>query len=128
MKSEQKFYRCKHCGNLVDMIYSSGVNMVCCNEEMQQIVDNTVDASVEKHLPYITVAENQVTVKVGSAPHPMTKEHLIEWIYLKTSDGCYRKNLSDENEPEVKYLIAEDEKPIGVYAYCNLHGLWYKEV
>ncbi|MEG3041808.1 MAG: desulfoferrodoxin, partial [Clostridium sp.] len=30
----QKFFVCKHCGNMVGMIHSSGVPMICCGEKM----------------------------------------------------------------------------------------------
>ena len=29
--------------------------------------------------------------------------------------------------PTVTFALA-DEKPVAAYAYCNLHGLWKKEI
>ena len=34
MSCENRFFYCKHCGNLVGLIHSSGVPMICCGEEM----------------------------------------------------------------------------------------------
>ena len=69
---EKKFYICKHCGNMIGMIKSSGVNVVCCGDPMTELKPNTVEASQEKHLPVVTIEGNIVKVKVGSVEHPMT--------------------------------------------------------
>ena len=93
---EKKFYICKHCGNMIGMIKSSGVNVVCCGDPMTELKPNTVEASQEKHLPVVTVEGNIVKVKVGSVEHPMTKEHHIEWIYLQTAHGGQRRILTPD--------------------------------
>ena len=124
---EAKFYVCETCGNLVGMINESGVNMVCCGKKMTEIVPGTVEASKEKHIPVATVEGNTVKVNVGSVDHPMTEEHLIEWVYLQTCRGGQRKCLKAGDAPEVTFALC-DEKPIAVYAYCNLHGLWKTEL
>ena len=81
---ETRFYRCNHCGNIIGMIHSAGVPVVCCGEKMQPLVPNTTDASGEKHVPVITVRGNEVHVAVGAAAHPMVEEHSLQWIYLQT--------------------------------------------
>ncbi|MBE6034017.1 desulfoferrodoxin family protein [Aminipila sp.] len=126
--SDKKFFVCKHCGNLVGMINSSGVPMVCCGEKMTELEANTVEASVEKHIPVVTVEGNIITAKVGSVEHPMVEEHFIEWLYLDTTKGGQRKSLEPGEKPEAKFAVVEGEKPLAVYAYCNLHGLWKAEV
>ena len=118
-----KFYVCPHCGNLVEMVNDAGVNPVCCGQKMNQLVPNTVEASGEKHIPAVTVSEGIVEVNVGSVDHPMVDVHWIEWVQLVTDKGSYRKALNPGEAPNVKFLL-NDEKPIAVYAYCNLHGLW----
>lgn len=124
---EIKFYICKHCGNLVGMIHSSGVPMICCGEEMTLLVPNTVDASKEKHVPVVTVSGDTVKVDIGSVPHPMTEEHYIGWVYLHTENGGQRKCLSPGAKPYAEFKL-NGEKPVAVYAYCNLHGLWLTEL
>lgn len=119
----EKFYLCKHCGNLVGMIKSSGVPIICCGEKMQALVPNTVDASGEKHLPVVSLADDVLTVKVGAVNHPMSEEHFIEWIYVETDKGGKRILLKPNDLPEIN-VIVKGEKVISVYAYCNLHGLW----
>lgn len=123
MAKEIMFYRCRHCGNIIQMIYDSGVRVVCCGEEMSELVPNTVDAAVEKHLPVVTMEGNLLTAMVGSVTHPMTEQHYIMWICVQTDKGSQIKYLSPDMEPKAVFAL-EDEKAIAVYEYCNLHGLW----
>ena len=88
-----KFYICNHCGNIIAYVKSSGVPVVCCGEKMQELVPNTTDAAVEKHVPVIQIDGAKVTVTVGSAEHPMIPEHYIQWIALATRQGNQRKEL-----------------------------------
>lgn len=125
--SETKFFICEHCGNIVEMIHSSGVSVVCCGQKMTKLEAGVVEASREKHIPVANVEGNTVKVTVGSVLHPMTKEHSIEWVYLETDKGVQRKCLVPDTEPTATFTLC-DEKPIAVYAYCNLHGLWKAEI
>ena len=125
---EKKFYICKHCGNMIGMIKSSGVNVVCCGDPMTELKPNTVEASQEKHLPVVTIEGNIVKVKVGSVEHPMTEEQHIAWIYLETEQGGQRKKLAVGSKPEAEFALAGGDKVVGVYEYCNLHGLWLTKV
>ena len=121
---EMKFYRCKHCGQIVAIVKGTGVPIICCGEPMQEIKAGEVDASVEKHVPVYEVTNGVITVKVGSVEHPMTEEHYIEWVSLKTKFGNQRKALKPGDAPEVSFLIEKDDEVEAVYAYCNLHSLW----
>ena len=122
-----KFYICKHCGNIITKIEDSTVPVVCCGEKMSELVPNTVEASVEKHLPVASVEGNVVNVSVGSVAHPMAEEHHIGWVYLETCCGGQIKSLPVGVEPTVSFAV-NGEKPLAVYAYCNLHGLWKTEL
>ncbi|MDF2486465.1 MAG: hypothetical protein K0R46_2633 [Herbinix sp.] len=127
MCEEQKFYRCKHCGNIVGMIHDSGVPIICCGEEMEELLANTVDASKEKHVPAVSIVGTTVKVEVGSVHHPMEEKHYIQWIYLQTKNGSQRKCLNPGDEPVAVFALDEDEV-IAVYEYCNIHGLWKTEL
>ena len=118
------FYRCPICGQIVAIVKKTGVPLVCCGKPMQEIVPGTTDASVEKHVPVYEVKNGKVSVKVGSVAHPMTEEHYIEWVSLKTKFGNQRKALKPGDAPEVSFLIEKDDEVEAVYAYCNLHSLW----
>ena len=123
----QKFFICKHCGNMVGLIDNHGVPLVCCGEEMTELVANTVEASAEKHLPVVKVEGDKVSVAVGSVLHPMEEAHHIAFIYLETEKGGQRKALKVGQEPVAEFALVDD-KLIAVYEYCNLHGLWKTEV
>ena len=79
------------------------------------------------HIPVAVLEGNVVKVAVGSVEHPMAEEHSILWVELKTDKGVQRKNLVVGEPPVVSFALV-DEKPLEVYAYCNLHGLWKTEL
>ena len=122
-----EFYICKHCGNIITFAENKGVPVVCCGEKMHKLEPGSVDAAVEKHVPVYTVDGNTVTVTVGSVTHPMTTEHLIDWIALETEQGTQIKHLTADSAPSVTFALADGDKVKKVYAYCNLHGLWVAE-
>ena len=121
--SNTKFFICRTCGNLVKIVKESGVPMMCCGQKMEELVPNTTDAAGEKHVPVATVADGTVTVQVGSVEHPMLPEHFIQWIYLETENGGQFKELKPGEAPAATFALG-DEKPVAVYEYCNLYGLW----
>lgn len=124
MSKQHRFLVCEHCGNLVGMIHDAGVKIMCCGQPMTELVANTSDGAAEKHVPVATVSGDTVTVSVGSTLHPMTEEHFIDWIYLQTAQGGQRKNVCRDGKPEVTFALSGGDKPVAVFAYCNLHGLW----
>ncbi|MFH1221663.1 MAG: desulfoferrodoxin [Candidatus Micrarchaeota archaeon] len=123
MTQKSEVYKCNVCGNIVTVLHSAVGTLVCCNQPMQLQKENTVDASLEKHVPVIEAAKGSVKVKVGSIPHPMETAHYIEWIELVLKDETVlRKFLKPGDKPEAVFKVAGDV----TYAreYCNLHGLW----
>lgn len=123
---EMQFYRCKHCGQIVAVVKKTGVPLVCCGEEMEELVPGMVDASVEKHVPQYEVKGNVCYVKVGEVEHPMVDNHFIEWVAIQTKSGNQRKQLKPGDKPEVTFKLDENDTVLAVLAYCNLHGLWKK--
>ena len=121
---ELKFYKCKHCGNIIAVVKASGAPISCCGEKMTEIVPGTADAAVEKHVPVVEIKDGKVIVTVGEVAHPMAPEHYIEWVGLQTKQGNQRKALQPGDAPEVCFKICEGDEVEAVYVYCNLHGLW----
>ena len=119
-----KFFKCEKCGKIVAMVKASACDTMCCGEAMKEIVANTVDAAKEKHVPVYKVNGNVVEVCVGDVAHPMTEEHLIDWLMLESEQGNQRKVLKAGAEPKVSFALVDGDKVKAVYAYCNLHGLW----
>ena len=125
---EMKFFRCKHCGNIIVKLNDSGVPVVCCGEPMGQLQPGTSDGAHEKHVPVVERDGNVVKVSVGSVEHPMLLAHYIQWIVLECEGGYQVKYLHPEEKPEAEFVVGEQDKVVAVYEYCNLHGLWKTEV
>ncbi|MBQ5620368.1 MAG: desulfoferrodoxin, partial [Alistipes sp.] len=76
-----KFYICNACGNVIEKVVDSSVPVMCCGDDMEELIPNTVDASNEKHVPVVTkLDEWTLKVEVGSVAHPMLPEHHISFI------------------------------------------------
>lgn len=123
-----KYYVCEHCGNIVEAVKESGVPIVCCGQKMTELIPGTTDAAVEKHVPAVEVEGNVVKVKVGEVEHPMVDVHYIQWIVLETNQGNLIKNLQPNQPPVATFVLADGEQAIAAYEYCNLHGLWKKDI
>lgn len=125
MKSEtMKFYYCEVCGNIVQMVKAVGVPVYCCGKPMVELVPDSTDAAQEKHVPVARREGDKLIVEAGSIHHPMEDKHSIEWIYVETCCGAYRKHLKPGEPPVAEFCLGKDETVKAVYAYCNLHGLW----
>ena len=117
------FYRCAHCGNLVYVVNNGSVTPSCCGEPMKLLKAGESDGAAEKHVPVVSVEGNRILGKVGSVAHPMSGEHLIQWIALSVGGKMMFRALSASDQPEAVFY-AEEEGALTVYEYCNLHGLW----
>ena len=122
MTQLNEVYKCNMCGNIVEILHPGAGALVCCNEKMVLMVQNTVDASTEKHVPVIAIGTDSITVKVGSVAHPMEAAHYIEWIELVADGKLYRQQLQPGQAPEATFPISA--KQVTAREYCNLHGLW----
>lgn len=116
-----KVFKCEKCGTVI-MQMENNEDIVCCENSMIELIPNSVDASFEKHVPTYEKIGDKIVVKVN---HVMEEEHYIEWIAHVTKDNEQIHYF----EP---YMIAETEfnytEGATLYAYCNKHGLWKKEV
>lgn len=123
-----KFYKCPHCGNVIVKFVDSGVVPVCCGAPMQELNPRAQDGAAEKHVPQVTKVDDcTIKVEVGSVPHPMTPEHHISFIYAETQNGGQLVQL-DPAAPAVAEFCTCKSPVVAVYEYCNLHGLWVKEL
>ena len=97
-------------------------------EKMVELRANDTDGAKEKHVPQVVVDGSTVHVKVGEVAHPMTPEHLIAFIVLVTEKGYQIAPLTAQDAPEATFALAAGDAPVKAYEYCNLHGLWVKEI
>lgn len=123
-----KFYKCGKCGSFVIKINEAACSPVCCGEPMTELIPGTSDGAHEKHVPVVTVDGSKVTVQVGEVEHPMMDEHYIQYIWLETDKGYMQKDLKPGEKPCAEFVLADGEKAVAAYEFCNLHGLWKKEV
>ena len=121
-----KLFKCNKCGNMVELVEDGKGVLTCCGDTMVEIVPNTEGASVEKHVPYTSIEDDDVLyVKIGEVDHPMTEEHYITWVAAVYDDSILKYYFKPG---EVAEAVFDYEKGMEVYAYCNLHGLWKKEL
>jgi superoxide reductase len=113
-----KFYQCEQCGKVI--ISKDELHLPA----LKEIIPSSTDAAVEKHVPVVTKKCKQVQVNVGSVTHPMSEEHFIGWIALETEKGYQVQYLSANEAPMAAFTLANGDKVVAVYAYCNLHGIW----
>ena len=123
-----KFFLCTTCGNVVVKVVDSGVKLVCCGKEMMELTPGTADGAMEKHVPVVEwLDERNIKVKIGSKEHPMTEEHHIVFIYVETEHGGQIRYLDPTGPAEATFRVCKD-KPVAVYEYCNIHGLWKADI
>ncbi len=122
MTEINEIYKCNACGKIVQVLHMGIGDLVCCNEKMELLEEQTSDMTVEKHVPIIEKIEHGFRVTVGSTPHPMTDEHYIEWIELIADGKYYRQDLNPGDKAEAEFCI--DAKELTAREYCNIHKLW----
>ncbi len=122
MTEAKQVYKCALCGNIVEVLHPAGGTLVCCGQPMKLMVENSVDAAKEKHVPVIEKTATGYKVKVGSVAHPMEEKHFIEWIELVADGVSYRRDLKPGDKPEAEFCA--QASTVFARAYCNLHGLW----
>ena len=123
-----KVFKCERCGATAIFDKNTHSSAMCCGAEMTLLNPGEVDAAVEKHVPVVEVEGNKVTVKVGEVEHPMMEKHWIQNIILETDKGFSFVRLTPEDKPEATFVLANGEKPVCAYEFCNLHGFWKKDI
>lgn len=117
-----QIYKCGVCGNMVEVLFVGGGELVCCGQPMELLAEKNQDAGLEKHVPVLEKTVTGWRVKVGAVPHPMEDLHYIQWIEFQADGQVYRKFLSPGTAPEAEFCIMAEQ--VTARAYCNIHGLW----
>ncbi|MBQ2741047.1 MAG: desulfoferrodoxin Dfx [Clostridia bacterium] len=113
-----KFYQCENCKKVI--LSKEELKL----EGWKELIPCSTDAAVEKHVPVVEKKCGRLRVSVGSVMHPATEAHYIEWVAVETKDGYQVKYFAPTDTPEVAFALKAGDEVVGVYAYCNLHGLW----
>ncbi len=122
MTETNQVYRCSICGNQVEVTHPAMGELVCHGQPMVLLKENAVDASKEKHVPVVTQTATGTLITVGSIPHPMEKEHYIEFIELLADGKSCKKFLKPGDRPEAEFGSRPAQWT--ARAYCNIHSLW----
>ena len=126
MTKKSEIYKCEICGNIVEVLHVGDGTLVCCGQNMTNMKEKTSDEGREKHIPVIEKTKSNVIITVGEIPHPMTEEHHIEWIELETKTTTLKIFLNPTDAPKAKFDTTE--YIICARIYCNIHGLWKKDM
>ncbi|MCK5474781.1 MAG: desulfoferrodoxin FeS4 iron-binding domain-containing protein, partial [Candidatus Aenigmarchaeota archaeon] len=94
MTKKSEIYKCKICGNIVDVLHIGAGTLVCCGAPMTNMDEKTSDEGQEKHVPVLEKTDTGIIVNIGHIPHPMEETHHIEWIEIETTDKIQKKFLS----------------------------------
>ena len=124
MSKELIIRKCDKCGAIVKKIKECKCpcKIQCCDEEMKVLIPNSVDASAEKHVPTYEVKDGKIIARVN---HVMEEDHYIEWICIVHENKECTTYFKPGDEPiaTCKYVPGST-----IYAYCNKHSLWKKDV
>jgi superoxide reductase len=122
MAKQLEVYKCKICGNIVEVLFGGVGVLVCCGQPMELQTENTADSTKEKHVPLIKKIDGGYKVTVGSTLHPMEEKHYIQWIELIAGGKAYRQFLKPGDAPEAIFTVSAET--VTAREYCNIHGLW----
>lgn len=123
MVKQLEMYKCKVCGNIVEVMHVGGGDLVCCNEPMKLLKEGTEDGALEKHVPVIEKTASGYKVAVGAVAHPMEKAHWIQWIEFVADGISYTRFLEPGDAPEAEFHLPKAAN-VCAREYCNLHGHW----
>jgi len=119
------FYKCPTCGNVLGLIEGDIAHMKCCGRDLEPLIANTTDAASEKHVPVYEKDGDEIVVRVGEVEHPMDEDHYIVWIAQVSRNRTTRVRFVPGEKPETRFPYIPGST---LYAYCNKHNLWKKEV
>ena len=130
MTEQFEIFKCNVCGNIIEVLSSGVGQLVCCSLPMEQLSEHSNDDEhQEKHVPIVTIEGETKTIRVGSIPHPMEKEHYIMFIEAISPDKKYlkRKYLYPSDEPKMELKQCCHYNEFTARELCNIHGLWVNE-
>jgi superoxide reductase len=57
----------------------------------------------------------------------MEEAHFIEWIEVIDGDNSQKVYLKPADSPKAEFTVSKNES-LRIRSYCNLHGLWEKNI
>ena len=116
--------RCKKCKAIIQVIEECNCpcGFECCGEKMDVVRANESDGATEKHVPTYEMEGDEIIVEVN---HVMEDDHYIEWIAAVSDNNEQIKYLKPGMKAKARFKCFDG---MTLYAYCNKHLLWKKEV
>lgn len=114
-----KFFKCNDCENIILELFNKENGK--CDLNIKEISVGTVDAALEKHVPYVVKDDDKLKIQIGEVEHPMVSEHYIPFIIIEKRTGFELFNLKPGDRP---YIEIDKKDVVTVYEFCNLHGIW----
>ncbi|EOS60556.1 desulfoferrodoxin [Firmicutes bacterium M10-2] len=117
-------------GEVVEVLNApEEITLTVNGEPMVELKAGSTDAALEKHVPAVKKEGEELFVQVGEIEHPMAPEHFITNIWVEYPDGSVkRQSLIPGEKPTAVFDVKDVNGKVTVYEYCNLHGLWKKEI
>ena len=117
--------KCNKCGAVVKVLNDctcEDCGIMCCGEKMTEQKPNSVDVSFEKHVPTYEVDGDIINIHID---HVMDDDHYIEWVSIVDGNNEVTFYMKPGDSTDIRHEYIPGSK---IYAYCNKHGLWEKEV
>jgi DNA-binding XRE family transcriptional regulator/desulfoferrodoxin (superoxide reductase-like protein) len=112
-----QFYVCPICGNVITAVGEGCFS--CCGITLPKQESEPTD---EAHTVFVETIDNEYSVTMQ---HPMSKEHYVSFTAYATSDSVEIVKLYPEQDISIRFR----KKGHGIlYAYCNRHGLFRKNI
>ena len=112
---------CSVCHNTVLSIDDNHDPITCCENEMN-VFDTKEDyQSDQDHSLFVRKIGSFVRIDIKD--HPMVDVHKLLFYLILTNQGLSFKDLKEQREPKLEFILSENEVVHKVFAYCNTHGL-----
>ena len=115
--AKTKWYVCPACGNVIHAMGDAVIS--CCGITLPRLEEEKLD---EHHNIKVERIDDEYVV---SMDHPMDKDHFLYFIAYRTDTNIQVERLYLESEALCHFKILGHLK---IFAYCNHHGLFMKEI
>lgn len=125
-------YKCKICGNIVQVLVAGEGELVCCGEEMEFMEYKYEENEMgEKHIPEIEITHEgcetgmcREVKYISVRKHPMANEHYIQFAEVYDEDKSELRVKFFKPDETAIYDITGFDKNLVAIELCNIHGLW----
>ena len=90
MTDKLQIYKCEVCGNIVEMVHEGKGELVCCDQPMKLIVENTVDAALEQ----LNIKNGSPKIILGEGKDVQVIELTEDEVAKFEGDGLFDKVFS----------------------------------